>query len=114
MTSVHCDILGYSAIAIKLVGEGYIGKSQTAIRSKIDIFIISLFASMILKPVEVEQFYPLGELDSPYFYLLKEISLNDVIINKICAGEEKEAILLKGKINEVTSVCLESYFNVFR
>lgn len=106
------DILGYSAIAIKFAGEGYIGESLAAIRSSIDIFITSLFASVIWKPSVIEDFNPLGELDSPYYHLLKEISLDDVIISKIGLGEEKKMVMLRDKINEATFPCLQGFFDV--
>ncbi|CAC12507.1 hypothetical protein [Thermoplasma acidophilum] len=111
--SFSADILGYSATAIKLAGEGYIGESLAAIRSSIDIFITSLFSSVIWKPSSIEDFNPLGQLDSPYYHLLKEISLDDVIISKIGVGEEENGFMLKNKINEATNLCLQRFFDVF-
>ncbi len=107
------NILGYSAIAIKLAGEGYIGESLTVIRSSLDVLITSLFASLIWKPIEAGQFNPLGEMYSQYYHLLREINIDDVIINRIGIGEEKEGIGLEDKINEATSTCLKDYFDAF-
>ncbi len=109
--SYSAEILGYSAIAIKLAGEGYIGESLTAIRSSLDVLITSLFASMIWKPTNNGQFNPIGEMYSQYYHLLREINLDDVIIHRIGIGEEKEGIGLEDKINEATSTCLKDYFD---
>ncbi len=106
------DIFGYLAIAIKLAGEGYMGESLSAIRSSIDIFITSLFVSLIWEPTDTNAYNPLAQLDSPYYHLLKEISLDDLIINRIGLGEEKEGVLLKDKINEASSLCLKDYLEV--
>ncbi|MEM4066738.1 MAG: hypothetical protein QXV17_07755, partial [Candidatus Micrarchaeaceae archaeon] len=46
------DVLGNTAISIKLAGEGYISESLAILRSAIDILISSLFASLALLPEE--------------------------------------------------------------
>ena len=105
------DVFGYAVTSIKLAGEGYTGESLSILRSAIDIFITSLFTSLSWIPSsDEEEINPFAEaLESPYYHRMKEISLDDILTNRIYSGEEGKGEPLKIKINDISTRCLEDY-----
>ncbi|MEM4090510.1 MAG: hypothetical protein QXQ46_07180 [Thermoplasmatales archaeon] len=105
------DVLGNTATSIKLAGEGYIGESLAILRSAIDILVSSIFASLAFLPDEKSEIHPFAEaLSSEYYHRLKEISLDDLVINHLYyKDEEKREKSVNDEINQVTSQCLDYY-----
>ena len=106
------DILGYIATSIKLAGEGHVGESLAILRSAIDVFITSLFTSLTWIPYTSEDINPLADaFESPYYHRMKEISLDDILVNKIGIGEESEGKLLKDQIIKISRSLFKNYLN---
>ncbi|MEM4090884.1 MAG: hypothetical protein QXQ46_09135 [Thermoplasmatales archaeon] len=105
------DVLGNTATSIKLAGEGYISESLAILRSAIDILISSLFASLALLPEEESDIHAFAEaLSSEYYHRLKEISLDDLVINHLYYKDKEEREKsINDEINQVANQCLDYY-----
>lgn len=103
------DVLSYVGICIKLAGEGHIAESLMSLRASIDLFITSLFASLVWEPKYEQELNPLGQLNSPYYHLLEEIDVNDLVINAIGLGEEKEGVELREIVRKKANEFLYDY-----
>jgi len=97
------DIFGNLATSIKLAGEGYIYESLAILRSAIDILYSSLFGSE-------SQAMSINIMSSPYYHKLKEISLNEPIINRMVLKDENEKPV-SNIINKFASSCLDNYLS---
>lgn len=107
------DVLGNLAVSIKLAGSGYIAESLTLLRSAIDICIQSLFSTLSVKAISDENWInPIGEaLSSSYYHRLREISLDELAIDRIGFGEESEEKYLGKLLTKATKSSLAAYFN---